>query len=133
MGAARPSTPRPTAMPAGKAAAGAESSDQSGSSSYALPLLIFIVIGLIAGNACFRLWRRQQLRQEQADWRRQETRWDAVVRQVETERGQSERGQPAKSGSGPDASPPQSAVGLLTRAGTGPAGESRRDPGRSRP
>jgi hypothetical protein len=133
-----PSQSSDTPTPAVKTAAAADSrSDQSGSSSFALPLLIFIVIGLIVGYACFQLRRRLQQRQEQAHWRRQETQWEAAVGPVGTERGQTDRERPVtrptvKSGSGPDASPPRSAVGLLTRAGTGPAGESRRGPDRSR-
>ncbi|HEY7255673.1 MAG TPA: hypothetical protein VH476_03230 [Solirubrobacterales bacterium] len=65
-----------------------DSADQKGSSSNALLLLIVVVLGLIAVNACFRLWRHRRQKQQQTVWRpTEESRWKAVLQQAEMERG----------------------------------------------
>jgi uncharacterized protein HemX len=65
-----------------------DSADQKGSGSHGLLLLIVVVLGLIAANACFRLWRRSRQRRQQTVWEpTQESRWKAVLEQAELERG----------------------------------------------
>ncbi len=60
--------------------------DHAASGSYALPLLIIIVLGLL-GYAGVRLWRRRhKRRQREALWQRQDAAWEAAIRQIETER-----------------------------------------------
>jgi len=56
--------------------------DQAASGSLALPLLVMLVLGLILGFACVRLWRRRQRRQLEALWRQQAAVWEAAIRRV---------------------------------------------------
>jgi uncharacterized protein HemX len=60
---------------------------QAGSGSSVLPLLVVIAVGLILGYACFRLWRLHQRRRLEALWHQRDAAWEAVVRQIEIERG----------------------------------------------
>jgi hypothetical protein len=64
----------------------ASSVDQKDSGSSVVLLLVVALLGLIAANACFRLWRHRRQRQRQTVWRpTQESRWNAVLQQAETE------------------------------------------------
>jgi hypothetical protein len=68
------------------AAAFTDSGDRSGSGSYALPLLLLIVAGLILGYACVRLWRRHQRRRLEDLRRRRDATWETVVHQIKMDR-----------------------------------------------
>jgi uncharacterized protein HemX len=77
----------PAAVPAPAAATG-DAGDQKGSGSDRLLLLVLIVLGLVAANACFRFWRLRRQKQQYTVWRpTQESRWNAVLQRAEVERG----------------------------------------------
>jgi hypothetical protein len=61
------------------------SSDRASANSYALPLLIIVVLGLIFGFAGVRLRRRRRRRQLEALWREQDAEWEAALRRAELE------------------------------------------------
>jgi uncharacterized protein HemX len=68
------------------AAAFTDSGDRSGSGSYALLLLVVIVVGLVLGYACVRMWRRRQRRRVEVLKRQRDATWGAVVHQIKMDR-----------------------------------------------
>lgn len=59
------------------------SGDRASTGSYALPLLVIIVLGLILGFAGLRLRRRRRRRRLEALWREQDAEWEAALRRAE--------------------------------------------------
>lgn len=72
-----------SSAPPAAAASFTDSDDRASTSSYALPLLVIIVLGLILGFAGVRLRRRHRRRQLEALWRKQDAAWEAALRQAE--------------------------------------------------
>jgi hypothetical protein len=67
------------------AASFGDSGDRVSTSSYALPLLVIIVLSLILGFAGVRLRRRRRRRQLEALWREQAAVWEAALRRADLE------------------------------------------------
>jgi NhaP-type Na+/H+ or K+/H+ antiporter len=64
------------------AAAFTRTGDQAASSSYALPLLGVLALGLALGYAGVRLWRRHQRRRVEAVRQERAVAWEEVVRRI---------------------------------------------------
>jgi hypothetical protein len=64
------------------AAAFTRTGDQAASSSYALPLLGVLALGLILGYAGVRLWRRHQRRRLEALRHERAVAWEEVIREI---------------------------------------------------
>lgn len=64
------------------AAAFTGTGDQAASSSYALPLLGVLALGLALGYAGVRLWRRHQRRRVEAVRHERAVAWEEVIRQI---------------------------------------------------
>jgi hypothetical protein len=71
-----------SAPPAAAAPLG-DSGDRVSTGSFALPLLVIIVLGLILGFAGVRLRRRRRQRRLEAQWREQDAAWEAALRRAE--------------------------------------------------
>lgn len=72
-----------SAPPAAAASLGG-AGDRASMSSYALPLLVIIImLGLILGFAGARLKRRRRRRRLEARWREQDAAWEAALRRLE--------------------------------------------------
>jgi hypothetical protein len=69
------------------AAAFVDPAAQGGSGSSPLPLVVLILAGLVLSYAALRLWRLHQRRRLEALWHRRDADWEAVVHQIEIERG----------------------------------------------
>jgi hypothetical protein len=65
------------------AASFTDSGDRALTSSYALPLLVILMLGLILGFAGVRFRRRRQRRRLEALWREQDAVWEAALRRAE--------------------------------------------------
>jgi hypothetical protein len=61
----------------------ADSGDSSSTTSYALPLLAIVVLGVVLGFASVRLKRYRRRRQLEALWREQDAAWEAAVLRFE--------------------------------------------------
>jgi len=72
-----------SAPPAAPVASLAASGDSSSSSSYALPLLAIIVLGLILGFAGVRLKRYRHRKGLEALWREQDAAWEEALFRAE--------------------------------------------------
>lgn len=62
-----------------------DSGDRASTSSYGLPLLVIVVLGLILGFAGVRLRRHHRRRRLEALWREQDAAWEAALRRAELE------------------------------------------------
>jgi hypothetical protein len=71
--------------PPAVAASFGDSGDHASTSSYALPLLVITVLGLILGFAGVRLRRRRRRRRVEAQWREQDAAWERALRRAELE------------------------------------------------
>jgi len=71
-----------SAPPAAVASFG-DSGDRASTSSYALPLLVIVVLGLILGFAGVRLRHHRRRRRLEALWREQDAAWEAALRRAE--------------------------------------------------
>jgi hypothetical protein len=69
--------------PQAVAASFGDSGDRVSTSSYALPLLVIVALGLVLGFAGLRLRRRRRRRQLEALWREQDAAWEAALRRAD--------------------------------------------------
>jgi hypothetical protein len=72
-----------SSAPPAVAASVTDSGDRGSASSYVLPLLVIVVLGLILGLAGVRLRRRRWRRRLEALWREQDLAWEAALRRAE--------------------------------------------------
>lgn len=71
-----------SAPPAAAASFGG-SGDRASTGSYALPLLVIVMLGLVLGFAGVRLRRRHRRRGLEALWREQDAEWETALRRAE--------------------------------------------------
>lgn len=69
--------------PPGAVASFTDSGDGASTSSYALPILTIIVLGLVLGFAGVRLRRRRRRRGLETLWRQQDAAWEAALLRAE--------------------------------------------------
>jgi hypothetical protein len=74
-----------SSAPSVAAASFTGSGDPVSMSSYALPLLVIIVLGLILGFAGVRLGRHRRRRRLEALWREQDAVWEAALHRAKLE------------------------------------------------
>ncbi len=71
-----------------------DSGDRASSGSYALPLLVIAMLGLILGVGGVRFRRRRQRQRLEALWRQQDAEWEAALRRANLEQA-SEASEPS--------------------------------------